>query len=545
MAAADPVEQFSFQPSGKIFLEGLDVPDDRRCLVVKSGMGTGKTKALTEALEQNKGKWQRVIVLSTRRAFGRELHGKLGPEYAYYADVHDNKRLQKKPKSVVQFESLPRLLAGPSDEALPFDAAVADEMESLCCNMTSPTLIYTHRDTGALVNNVLKAAKVFEQQLRNPSTKVIVLDADVSMRTMSVLRDTVGPEQIRVHVNENVGMRRHIVLYSQKDVWLDQLKEDIRKGYKVMVACGSAELLETELRVFLEEYKISNYRVYTKANRGILDEDLQDVNTCWKKLHVAAFSPCVTVGVDFEVRDHFDHIYAFGVSKSCVPRTLLQMCGRCRYPKTNLIHMFVPCWGKKSRKPGKKEPGPYVRPGLAAARAAIANPVQSGDEAAEHVRATIAGSDCPPWLRTVYEFNVLETMLSEHSFVDELQQAALDKGYWISWHSTRVPLPLSSVDDTIQRLKNAWQARMEYQDSPPAGTEIVATSAQLCYVVEELFSKFMNPIDCVRAKHGMNLSKELNKHWYIQCRGRVKIHDLGVKRKLYLPREYPYLIVFT
>jgi hypothetical protein len=68
---------------------------------------------------------------------------------------------------------------------------------------------------------------------------------------------------------------------------------------------------------------------------------MNDPNGEWPKYKYVLISPSVTVGIDFTVR-HFQRIAVYGCQHTVVPRVLLQMHGRIRYPLTKEVVMYLP-----------------------------------------------------------------------------------------------------------------------------------------------------------------------------------------------------------
>jgi len=73
-------------------------------LLIKSTMGTSKTKALVDYLNSNQvPKDARVVIISFHKSFTSELHKNIGPDFVDYQTVEGE---IDKPKIIVQYESL-------------------------------------------------------------------------------------------------------------------------------------------------------------------------------------------------------------------------------------------------------------------------------------------------------------------------------------------------------------------------------------------------------------------------------------------------------
>jgi hypothetical protein len=438
-----------------------------KVLLVKSGMGTGKTTALVDTLkqmlpvtvplaearpmQQQKTKrktqvpegsaepkcWQeytatsvqprykRILVISTRVAFAKTMLGSLSKlGFELYTEVSDQRQLASCDRLIIQYESLHKLIATGSLQM--YDCLVLDEVESLLNNTTGPMNKEFIHDNE----------KVFEDLVTH-SGRILALDADLSNKTVQFFKELVQPENVTLNINSHHTMKRSLLVYLQKegkDAWLANIRKDVLDGKRLMIPVTSKQVANELIIPFLQANLDSEkYRLYTADTDDAQLSDFEDIEAAWGKLQVVVFTPCVTVGADFSTRDHFDCIYAYGTSLSCVPRTLLQMCGRCRHPRNATIHMCV--MGKQ----GQNMP-------------MLADVQQTVTEHMDVVRtfepatSTMNYKRMPTWLHLVHCFNELERRRAQENYLSELLRLAASKGYACSVHDEQVPVESPDVD---------------------------------------------------------------------------------------------------
>ena len=75
--------------------------------------------------------------------------------------------------------------------------------------------------------------------------------------------------------------------------------------------------------------------------QGMSGEELRslaDVNALWSRYDCVLCTPAVTVGVSFDVPDHFDHLMVYGSSHSCCVRDAMQATQRVRKFRSDVMY---------------------------------------------------------------------------------------------------------------------------------------------------------------------------------------------------------------
>jgi hypothetical protein len=286
-------------------------------LLVRSGVGTEKTKALIRYMEAEQP--ERVVVVSFRKAFTEENIGKL-PNFFDYRETDDNidNGCQHK-RVVIQFESMHRL-ACPRDN--PPDLLVLDELESILDQMEHKVMQRQH--------TLAKVLAVFEHVMRI-SKRVIAMDAFLSNRSIEMIKSLRPEESI-----------------SSQDNWYRSKKDDeytlvpVENLYKVVtiaVERGDPIVIVSNTKRFArginehltELFPGKKIRLYTGDNscEKEVREELRNVNEAWKDLDVLIYTSTVLAGCNFEQK-HFKYCFAHFSDTSVTAQGCLQMLGRVR-----------------------------------------------------------------------------------------------------------------------------------------------------------------------------------------------------------------------
>ncbi|KAJ3082836.1 hypothetical protein HK102_001438, partial [Quaeritorhiza haematococci] len=77
--------------------------------------------------------------------------------------------------------------------------------------------------------------------------------------------------------------------------------------------------------------------------------ELKDVNRSWRKYQVVVYTPSITVGVSFDIPNHFHSIFVFAGTQSCTVRDMIQACFQIRHleSKTIYYHLAPPRFLKR------------------------------------------------------------------------------------------------------------------------------------------------------------------------------------------------------
>ena len=205
-------------------------------------MGMGKNTRLREWLNQTAS--LRVLLVSTRQAFGRTLRG-LFPEFAIYNEPN----AMQSNKLICQVHKLTQGMIRCSSFQ-PFDVVVIDEVRSVVRNMTCVTTNGAHIGTNAeLLRSLMKQAK-----------STILLDADLEYdgAVQSLVLSVFHPCHVLVERYHTVKLPRTLLCYRGADAWRSHLMGDVGHGSRVVICVimtSSCQTSQKTIRLVPDNHK--------------------------------------------------------------------------------------------------------------------------------------------------------------------------------------------------------------------------------------------------------------------------------------------------
>lgn len=317
----------NFQVSNDEFVN----PEIFSCLekvnIVKASLGRGKTSACISYINIKKDDYKKIIVYTPRITYAKSIHDRLNRETIYndwilYNDKDVQYCIDAK-HVIIQCESLHRLSNIFLDDTL----IVIDEIETF---LTSLTSIKTHS------KNHESNIEIFELLLN--CKKIICLDAFISDKTFNIFNQLKIPYFYTNYIKK-LKERQYIHIKSEKDkdifeTWQKYILNELSIGKRMYLYFTSLKKLEafrTCLDLNLSHLK---YLYYTSNHK----EKLDNVNELWSSVDVILTTGTITVGINFEFRNHFHSIgiYASATSKNLV-RDIFQSSYRIRYLIDDLL----------------------------------------------------------------------------------------------------------------------------------------------------------------------------------------------------------------
>ena len=275
---------------------------------IKSGVGTGKSKALLEYLNSYDD-GDIVVIVSFRVTFGIEMAKKF-KKFKLYSDINKKEfDLAEYPQVIVQAESISKI----KFSNVKIKCLVLDEIESIWSQFSSGNF----RDYS-------KSLNVFEWLYRT-SEKVIGMDAFISQRSYELSQLI---RQSTIFTYENKYNRFSDTKYFttfKKSEWLTKLQEVINDERRVGIFTNSL----TEANTISAMLDCKNIVYSSETKNSVKKEHFSDVNKYWKEYQVVICTSTVTAGISFEEK-HFDYVFGLFNSKSCNVESCMQMLGRIR-----------------------------------------------------------------------------------------------------------------------------------------------------------------------------------------------------------------------
>ena len=288
---------------------------DEKCILIKAGLGKGKTTASIDHI--NTSDYDSIIVLSPRRTFAKSVANRLNAEtkkeFFIYSDLKGKDYIIKQPFVVIQVESLNRLSLGNGKILV-----LCDEIESVLSQMT---VSKTHKDKH--IQNLDMLETLFKR-----ADKIIGLDAFMSNRTLNTLKYMNIPYN---YYNYTLPLERRACIRIDKlKKWIDKLLIDLGLGKKIFLFSSSNKKLVQDIipviKSLFPDKKILEY------HSKFTSIDLTTINDNWKDADIIVCTSTITVGCNFDLPNIFDkcYIYANASSKNLV-RDIFQASYRVRH----------------------------------------------------------------------------------------------------------------------------------------------------------------------------------------------------------------------
>jgi len=310
-----------------------DFPED--ILVLKSGMGDGKTALGMKCIQQLRAQGKHITTISVLNRIS--LIDNLKHDYPFMFSYREDGTIGEihgVGKSVVVCcESLYRLTLATKQQC---DFLILDEVMSLLPQMTCSDTHGKHlKMNQQILLGLIKSVK-----------KIIILDANVSEQTIDFIKSIRQKSEIgttNVEVKQwSVAPRRPRNIYYDTNI-TSRMVDSLTTGKRLFVPCTRSikfgEGTIRELRQRFPDKKMVYINSETKGEADI-SELLRDTSL-WGNYDLVMISPCISTGVSCVLRDAFDEVFCFFSPSSTNPLDASQQIGRVRYPTTNNIYIEI------------------------------------------------------------------------------------------------------------------------------------------------------------------------------------------------------------
>jgi hypothetical protein len=302
----------------------------KKVLCMKSKMGTGKTFALRKIIRlfaDNFDKNSSILVISTRRSYASDVANNTFKNLGFVNYLDKKTNLSECNRLIISLESLHKLYT--EDYIRCYDMIVLDESESVMDQFFSKT-IEDKRETYYRL-----------EELMHYSKKMIILDADLDNRTMEyVLSITTD---VRILYNEYKGIPRKYIVTNNDKKYIGTIIQNIRDGENICVV-SLAKDFGVSLRDRLQQEfpDIANKIVclHKESDDG-MKKELNNIRKNWTKYRVLIYTSLVGCGLNYDVYNHFNSVYAYAVGKIETVRTFIQMMSRVRFPTVSDINVLI------------------------------------------------------------------------------------------------------------------------------------------------------------------------------------------------------------
>jgi len=307
-----------------------DFYKNKKCMLIKSPMGTGKTVLLKEILKKSKIKMKRVLFLTHRIDFATSIY-ELFKEYGFVHYKEDPKEVMFADKVIISIESLNKIFKYNNSN---FDLIIMDEMESLLNHFTSKTV----REYSEPKVLLLKFTELIKR-----SGKIICMDAHAKNRTYDYISKNIEKDFVFL-INEykDEENQRTITCKISKDEIMNEIYGELLKKNNIVIPTMSKEKgdqVYDEIMYYYPELK-DKIIIHNRDSSAEDKKKLKNVVELWGNKRVVIYTPTIEAGIDFNI-EHFHRMFIFASSSSTSQRSLIQMLGRVRKLENRDIMMHV------------------------------------------------------------------------------------------------------------------------------------------------------------------------------------------------------------
>ena len=286
-----------------------------RSLIIKSPLGTGKTTAIIDFIKEYKP--SSVLHIGVRQLYDHNIFGEYiinNLPFVHYQDPDLPYYLGNIPYLVIQLESIIRLIHSKRYSISPKELVVLDEIETLLAQLTSL----------GTIKNIRKTLYAF-YTIINMATYVIATDAFLSELSQTILT-SLRPSIFTIDNTYKPPQQTAIRLDSFNSL-LSEFVSHLSNNHKCAFFSSSKQKVARILTAIAPLNK--KILVYTSDTPIEDRKALRDVRNSWKNVDAVIFSPVLTVGVSYDLRD-FHTNFAYFAPNTCRIRDMFQSIHRIR-----------------------------------------------------------------------------------------------------------------------------------------------------------------------------------------------------------------------
>jgi Origin of replication binding protein len=313
------------QQAGNVcWAEDYDEPEMRdlpveRMVMVRAGMGTGKTKALLRLAERELADpAKKALIVTFSRTLAAKLHADFaGLGFVDYMAVKGGAPLSG-PRIVVCLDSLWRV------NTRNFDYVFIDEAVSVFLHFNSTKMERGHVNSAMLELLLLQCERMYFVDACVDTTMMKhVVDYFAAHRgcgTHWVRNRHVRPSNRKAAIEWTLQGGNCIAENILAQSAMSRVMSILEAGKNVVV-CTSTKKFATTLEEYVRQKRGSTSVLSYYSGKS---ESLKDVETLWTSCQLLIYSPSVSAGVSFE-GTHFDALVGFLVNSPATPSVDLSL----------------------------------------------------------------------------------------------------------------------------------------------------------------------------------------------------------------------------
>lgn len=291
----------------------------KKCLMVRAEMGHGKTVQTMKLLKE--GKYNRVLIITPRISFAMGIHQEiLSSDIEGFTSYRDKGFAIKGDKIIVQCESLHKIAY--ENE---YDLIILDEVESILYQMCAPTHSHNLIENNNTLESVLMRAG-----------KILCLDGFLSSRTTTYFKSLrISYDVIRYKFKPKEKKVVHLDSFKSM---LGAIDDCLKKGKKLFIYSSSKTKVIRDIEPLLNERRDRiRWKAYHSDSGNKIDAKVSEE---WMNLDVVVCTSSITVGLDFNIKDHFDCTFGYISRMSGVLiRDFFQGIHRVRNTKEKTLYL--------------------------------------------------------------------------------------------------------------------------------------------------------------------------------------------------------------
>jgi len=311
--------------TGQRYVGKLAFADGVKTLAIRSSLGSGKTTAICQYIEDNGV--ERVLILSPRQTFARaitsEYNMKVPSGDRFFCYLNDRAGVTTHDRLTISMESLHLIQDCP-----PYDLIVVDECQA---NLVAHTCAGTN---GANLDvNVSTFIDLLQRSKQN-----IFCDAFLNNKTLNFLHNN----QLRVELvlfDTPMVQRSAIEIIGKSlDALLIPIDESLARGERSYCFCSSRVRAVRWHAAMVARYPDKTFLLYTRDNKA----DVSTVNETWGVADLIITTCTITVGINFDKPGWFHNVFVSASAKtSNLVSDIFQSHYRVRHLINNKLYFHI------------------------------------------------------------------------------------------------------------------------------------------------------------------------------------------------------------
>jgi hypothetical protein len=298
---------------------------------IKSPYGSSKTQLIKRVIEKYNP--EKILWLSFRQTLSDDIENNFkGLDFKHYQTSKLNvNRLIIQEESLLKLQSYEDVIEA-EDGVIEnithqYDLIMLDEVESLLNQYHSQ----------ATFGSKTKETFEYLEQLLYKSKNIISLDGDLGDRSKCFLMKF---DNYLFLENQHKNNNKTITVYNSREEVDKEMFDLLKKKKKIAIASMTSKDATDYKNLISEKFPKLKIGIYISTTDCKSKKDLKNVIEKWGELDVVIYSPSITAGVSFDLKNYFYKIFGVISCGSCSQRDFFQMLARIRYPERNDITVY-------------------------------------------------------------------------------------------------------------------------------------------------------------------------------------------------------------